>query len=893
MSVDNDDAGTRREASGDDADELTRRELVRGEPGRDAGTRREEPDGGTRREDRPPTPRSMPNGSGFTRGLPPELAVQFTVAEELAAGAEADVVLVDEVASGRRLVLKLYRRNVIPDEGAVGRLATADHDHVVEIVDQNWAGGCWYEVLEYCRFGSLRTLLADGPVPAVIDVVRETATALAHIHQLNIVHRDLKPENILVRRLAPLDLVLGDFGIARALDASVRWTREWGTPAYSPPEFEGGEVSAAWDWWSLGMIIAELAGGRHPFELAGGLMMNNQQIRSALAQRSVDLSAVTDDRIQLLCRGLLTRDRNHRWGYREVSEWLAGGNPRVVAEQPASAARSRTVFFAGQNYATVEALAGALQEHWAQGVRQVYTERDATLVDEISRLLRQYQLDEAVRLLAPGGRAEEQPRRYAALLAELDPGLSPVYNGVDLTERGLEAAALEILKSDGSHPAAPVLEEVRKLSILVSWRGLPGMGAGGVIQQRWIEANAELERLIPELRRSGCSLTAGDEARARARLLLVALSPDDHGAQLAAEVARGDTRDAEQQRWWRQLRDANPPTPAALTLAWLSLDQATLQTSSAREAERTRQQAEQRRQTEAEQARRRQERDARNRRLGRRWRVDRNWAILTVLVVASYLVPHALGTALEKWWSQGVLPTWWTSHQTQVTVAPPPNLAALPGGANFVPQWIFGGLVILIVLALILLRPPWGGRWPQMLIALVLVAAAFFAPTFANDAINAYHKDGQTAYKVGPVSLKAFDHTCDHYWTTNEPVEGTTSYMRWVLAGSASDGGSCGVLAAFAGWQVKWQRKLNTSNATWANLHMYDSDNVLVAEEDPSGQPNVLDGFNRMTGHKLWVFSCGDGDASYLQNATYGATAITVTCERGQVTVNPKTGKQG
>jgi len=891
VSADDDyDQGTRREDSGADENGLTRREPKPGDPGRDRGTRREDADGGTRREDRSRAPGGTPGPSGFTRGLPPELAARFSVAEELAAGAEADVVLADEVSSGRRLVLKLYRRNVVPDEGAVERLAAADHAHVVDIADWGWAGGCWYEVLEYCRFGSLRTLLTDGPAPAVMDAVRETAPALAHIHQLNIVHRDLKPENILIRELRPLDVVLGDFGIARALDASVRWTREWGTPAYSPPEFEGGEVSAAWDWWSLGMIIAELAGGRHPFELAGGLMMNNQQIRSALAQRAVDLSAVSDDRIRLLCHGLLTRDRTHRWGYREVTEWLAGRSPRVIAERTVGTSRSRTVFFAGQNHTTVEGLAAALQQHWDQGIRQVYTERDATLTDEISRLLRQYEFDEAARLLAPGGRADEQPRRYAALLAELDPGLSPVYNGVDLTERGLEAAALEILAAGSGHPAAPVLDEVRRLGILVSWRDLPGMGAGGAIQQRWTAANTELEKRITELRGSGYSPDSDDWARARARLLLVALSPDDHGAQLAAQVAGGDTRDAEQQRWWRQLRDAAPPTPAAQTLAWLTRDHAARQTSSAREAERTRREAEQRRQTEAEQARRRQQREARRRGLVGRWRVDRNWAILTVLVIASYLVPHALGTALEKWWSEGVLPTWWTSHQTKITVAPPPNLAALPSGANFVPQWIFGGLVILIVLAVILLRPPWNGRWPQLLIALALAVTAFFAPSLANKAVNAYNKDGQAAYNNGPISLKAFDHTCNSYWTTDEPVSGT-AYMRWVLAGSASDGSSCGELAAFVGWRAKWQRQLNTSDASWASLYMYG--NVLVAEEDPSGQPNVLDGFDKMTGRELWVFSCDDGDDSYVANTTYRPTAITVTCERGQVTVNPQTGRQG
>jgi serine/threonine protein kinase len=77
--------------------------------------------------------------------------------------------------------------------------------------------------------------------------VGELSTALSFAHGLGLVHRDLKPENVLVRTVAPLDLVLGDFGLARAVDASVRWTRAWGTPTYSPPELAGGEVSPAWD----------------------------------------------------------------------------------------------------------------------------------------------------------------------------------------------------------------------------------------------------------------------------------------------------------------------------------------------------------------------------------------------------------------------------------------------------------------------------------------------------------------------------------------------------------------------------------------------------------------------------------------------------------------------
>jgi serine/threonine protein kinase len=139
------------------------------------------------------------------------------------------------------------------------------------------------------------------------------------VHERGLVHRDLKPENLLVRTVEPLDLVLGDFGTVRAIDASVRWTRAWGTPQYSPPEFEGGEVSTAWDWWSFGMIVAEVTGGHHPFELPGGELLQDRQIRSAVAQRPVDLSDVSDPRARLLCQGLLTRDRHHRWGGLEVA----------------------------------------------------------------------------------------------------------------------------------------------------------------------------------------------------------------------------------------------------------------------------------------------------------------------------------------------------------------------------------------------------------------------------------------------------------------------------------------------------------------------------------------------------------------------------------------------
>jgi serine/threonine protein kinase len=757
--VDTHDYGGTRRESRPDAERETRRESL---PGTENGTRREASlaSDGTRREGAAGAGGGIRLGNGhghepsvaghgganaFTRGLPPELSARFVVLEELAAGAEADVVTVSEAATGRTLVVKLYRRGIMPDEEAVARLAAADHAHVVEVIDRGWAGGCWFEVLEHCPHGSLRTLMTDGPVPSVVDVVRETGSALAHVHGLGLVHRDLKPENILIRTLTPLDVVLGDFGLVRTVDASVRWTRAWGTPAYSPPEFEGGEVSAGWDWWSLGVVVAELAGGRHPFQLPDGSMMSDQQIRSALAQRAVDLSAVSDARARLLCQGLLTRDRRHRWGYEEVTDWLAGRSPKVVADVPADAAgRARGVFFAGQEYSDPSQLASGLQQHWADGIRQLYQERNVTLADELERLLRYYHLDEALRLVAPGSRASELPRRYANLLAEMDPELEPIYNGVRLTQAGLETAAGAAISSGSDHPTARILAEVQELGILISWRDLPGMAHGPKTQQRWVAACGELTAQAKSLAGHGYLPSKDDLSYARAWLLLCILEPSVHGQELASLIAALESEAARRQQWWRDLRDAPQPTPVSLVLTRLTHPVAIQQTHQEEETKKARRRAEKEQQARAEENRRQQRDAQRNRRAAGHQRVDRRLIGWAIALIVTFGAPYGLGE-------------WWLKHLSHPRVPPPPDARAVSSAVHFVPEWLFGGLVILGLLGLLLLRPPWTRRGLSVLAGLVLIAAGLAAPWAANGALTQFNRAGQHSYETGPIPISALD----------------------------------------------------------------------------------------------------------------------------------------
>ena len=89
------------------------------------------------------------------------------------------------------------------------------------------------------------------------------------------IHRDLKSRNIMLASRNGADCaVVMDFGLARALCSPTSSTQTdvagptaiAGTPDYMAPEqFEGNELGAPTDIYALGIVIYELATGKHPF----------------------------------------------------------------------------------------------------------------------------------------------------------------------------------------------------------------------------------------------------------------------------------------------------------------------------------------------------------------------------------------------------------------------------------------------------------------------------------------------------------------------------------------------------------------------------------------------------------------------------------------------------
>lgn len=128
--------------------------------------------------------------------------------------------------------------------------------------------GSVHVILELMDCGSLadvRKRVGQESVPATIlaGMVAQICAGLEYLHSRRLLHRDIKPQNILLNMQG--EVKLSDFGITKALGENMASTSV-GTQIYMSPErVDEGSYSLPADVWSVGMVVYELALGRHPF----------------------------------------------------------------------------------------------------------------------------------------------------------------------------------------------------------------------------------------------------------------------------------------------------------------------------------------------------------------------------------------------------------------------------------------------------------------------------------------------------------------------------------------------------------------------------------------------------------------------------------------------------
>jgi tRNA A-37 threonylcarbamoyl transferase component Bud32 len=531
----------------------------------------------------------QPEPHSFLLQLPTALADRFEIVAELAEqGAEADVLLVQD-RDGARHVAKIYRRGFTVDLAVSRKLGGLGSRHIVGIHDAGMSDGRAYELLEYVPGGNLEGLFGGAGVRAseeeIVEVVRQIAAALEHLHAAGIVHRDLKPANVLVRSRFPLDLVLTDFGLSRSLDVSAAYLTTAMTASYAAPEAWAGHTSAAGDWWALGIIVRELVTGTRVF-----VGMDEKVVMMHIATRPIDLDGVTDPRLRLLCRGLLTRDTDRRWDHRQVREWLAGGSPPVADERRSYEGLDGRLplWFNREPYGEREPLALALLVDWETAARRFFAYMGtAQEPGEGWQHLRSWLLQfddpeqddvegrrELTDDLLTGGLPPD--RKLLHLLHWLDPAAAPHYLGVRLLPEDLPTVA-RLSQTDGGEDSELARRIVEALGdhelvrLLARFQGGEGLLE---VERRWHAHRqrwAALDQWAGPLPASVPTHLA--QLQTEGRLLALAAVPEQEAEALAERAERAAAEVADPPPWFRELRQraAGDPVGALAVTATAGL----------------------------------------------------------------------------------------------------------------------------------------------------------------------------------------------------------------------------------------------------------------------------------------------------------------------------------
>ncbi len=209
----------------------------------------------------------------------------YRIEELLGTGGMATVYRAVELASGRRVALKLLRRELSTNPEAATRfrregevLQSFTHPGIVR-VDTFGAldDGTLFLAMELLEGETLGQMMRRrGPLdPLEVGPILTGACApLASAHAKGIVHRDLKPDNVFLVRApgAPeseFQVKLLDFGISKVF-GSERLTQTGellGTPRYMAPEqlAADDDLDGRVDVYALGVIVYEMLAACPPF----------------------------------------------------------------------------------------------------------------------------------------------------------------------------------------------------------------------------------------------------------------------------------------------------------------------------------------------------------------------------------------------------------------------------------------------------------------------------------------------------------------------------------------------------------------------------------------------------------------------------------------------------
>jgi predicted Ser/Thr protein kinase len=202
------------------------------------------------------------------------LGGRYRIGERIAEGGMGTVYRGVDEESGAEVAIKqlLHVRHAARFEIEARLLFELDHPRVVRVRDYFGDQDGQYLVMDLVHGIDLDLLLERRgnpglPVAEAIEYTRQACEALQYIHEQRVIHRDVKPPNLIS---CDGEIVIVDFGIARALGSGATVTQALGTPGYIAPEVAmTGRASPRSDVYGLGATLWTLIAGSSPSEALG------------------------------------------------------------------------------------------------------------------------------------------------------------------------------------------------------------------------------------------------------------------------------------------------------------------------------------------------------------------------------------------------------------------------------------------------------------------------------------------------------------------------------------------------------------------------------------------------------------------------------------------------
>jgi predicted Ser/Thr protein kinase len=313
-----------------------------------------------------------------------QVVAHYRIVSKLGEGGMGAVYEAVDVKLDRTVALKVLlpakespaqRRRFAREAKAASAL---NHPNIVTIYEFASEGDLDFIAMERVEGETLREILTERTAPRekLLEIASQAADAIAKAHAAGIIHRDLKPSNIMITADGMAKVL--DFGLAKYPEAaedsdetqSLSLTLAGsivGTPAYmSPEQAIGGEVDYRTDIFSFGIILHEIACGKHPFK-GSNHQATLHQIASVEPPAVAKIDPTLPPRLGALIEKCLKKDKTQRM--QSMGEVSAELSALVKGETRSPLRLSRRAAVAGIAGAGILSAAGLGVRWWRERPR--------------------------------------------------------------------------------------------------------------------------------------------------------------------------------------------------------------------------------------------------------------------------------------------------------------------------------------------------------------------------------------------------------------------------------------------------------------------------------------------------------------------------------------------